>query len=125
MPDLVAVFQNAFDRLRVALRGPAGNEERRLDLFFRHQVHHLVDADAAAIDALAQDARTADVIGVAREPQRFGVEIESQHHRATRSVRPRERLVHARERTFGDRLRGNRDVGMHGHASSIGKGMNG
>jgi hypothetical protein len=79
MADLVAALERLLDQRLALLDDDAGDEERRLDVVAVEQVEDAAHSHLPSVAALAQRDRTLRVLGVARGPQRLGIEIEGEH----------------------------------------------
>src|SRR5206468_9759057 len=76
--DLVAGLEDRRDRLRIAVGGPAGYEERRRERVLAQQVEDPRDADERAVRLVRHDAEVARVEAALGEDRRLGVHVEGE-----------------------------------------------
>ena len=92
--DLVAAPVDLGDRRRVALGRPPRDEEGRGEAVPVQEVQDQRHADLGSIGALGEDADPVDVLRIARDPRRLGVEVEGQAHRGPNAAGPSDRRLH-------------------------------
>src|SRR5690606_29796881 len=83
-PAVVAEFvpapENLLDERLVLLDDEAGDEERRRDAVAVEKIENPSGADLPTVAALREGDRLRGVRRVAGRPERFGVEVEREHH---------------------------------------------
>ena len=92
--DLVATPVDLGDRRGMALGCPARDEERGREPVGVEEVQDQRHADLGPIGALGEDADPVDVLWIARDPCRLGVEIEGHAHRGPDTAGPSDRRLH-------------------------------
>jgi hypothetical protein len=78
VPDLVARLEDRLDRPRVALRRPAGDEERRRQPVLAQQLEDPRHADERPVGLVRHDAEVVRVEAALREDRRLRVDVEGQ-----------------------------------------------
>src|SRR4051812_9214897 len=76
--DLMSAREDPLDGRRIAIRGPAGDEERRPQVVFAQQVEDARHADERAIGLVGHHTCIARVQAALREDRRLGVDVERQ-----------------------------------------------